>query len=316
MKLADIYALAVQTGIDADTRGREVIEAGLAKKREAFDKLSDDDKELYDREKLANPFADTRILAGNPDAEINGILAGIDMEAAEVLLADRLRDRGDTVDLVMAHHPEGAALAAMHEVMYMQADLWHRFGVPINVGDALIDQRAKEIQRALSPVNHERAVDTARILGLSMMCVHTPADNLVSKFLQDRFDADEPEYVDDVAKILKEIPEYAAAARISAGPRIVVGAGNKRAGKVLVLMTGGTGGPEGSIEKLAAAGVGTVVEMHMEEKLRKKAEEHHLNVIIAGHIASDNVGMNLWLDKLESRGLAIQTCSGLVRNKR
>lgn len=316
MKLKDIYALAIKTAIDADPRGRDLIEAQLAKKREAFDKLSDEDKVLFDQEKLTNPYADTRILAGSPDAEIGGLLAGIDMEATEVLLADRLRDRGEAIDLVLAHHPEGAALAAMHEVMGVQADIWHRFGVPINVGDALIDQRAAEVQRALSPINHDRPVDAAKILGLSLMCVHTPADNLVSKFLQEKFDAEAPVYVDDVVKMLKAIPEYAAAVRINAGPRIVAGAGNKRAGKVLVLMTGGTGGPEGSIEKLAAAGVGTVVEMHLDEKLRKKAEEFHINVIIAGHIASDNIGMNMFLDKLEANGLVVKVCSGLVRVKR
>jgi len=316
MKLKDIYALAIKTAIDADPRGRDLIEAQLAKKREAFDKLSDEDKVLFDQEKLTNPYADTRILAGSPDAEIGGLLAGIDMEATEVLLADRLRDRGEAIDLVLAHHPEGAALAAMHEVMGVQADIWHRFGVPINVGDALIDQRAGEVQRALSPINHDRPVDAAKILGLSLMCVHTPADNLVSKFLQEKFDAEVPVYVDDVVKTLKAIPEYEAAIRINAGPRVVAGAGNKRAGKVLVLMTGGTGGPEGSIEKLAAAGVGTVVEMHLDEKLRKKAEEFHINVIIAGHIASDNIGMNMFLDKLEAKGLAVKVCSGLVRVKR
>jgi hypothetical protein len=56
--------------------------------------------------------------------------------------------------------------------------------------------------------------------------------------------------------------------------------------------------------------------MHIDEKLRKTAEKHHINVIIAGHIASDNIGINLWLDQLEDRGLSVQTCSGIVRIKR
>ncbi len=316
MKLKDIYALAVKTGIDADPRGKDVIEAGLAKKREAFDKLSDEEKALFDAEKLTNPYSDTRILAGEPEAEIGGLLAGIDMESPEILLADRLRERGERIDLVMAHHPEGSALAALDEVMDMQADIWHHFGVPINIGDIMIDRRAKEVQRALSPANHDRPVDAARLLGLALLCVHTPADNLVSRFLQKRFDEEAPLYLDDVVKLLKGIPEYQAAVRINAGPRVIAGTGNKRAGKVLVMMTGGTGGPEESIERLADAGVGTVVEMHMDEKLRKKAEEHHINVVIAGHIASDNIGVNLWLDKLEAEGLAVKTCSGIVRVKR
>lgn len=316
MKLREIYQLAIETGIEADPRGREVVEAELEKRKEAFEKLSDTDKAFFDSDKLTNPYSDTRILAGDPEAEIGGLLAGVDMETPEVVLADRLREKGESIDLLMAHHPEGAALAGLHEVMGLQADLWHKYGVPINVGDALMDARAREVQRGLSPANHDRAVDAAKLLGQSMMCVHTPADNLVSQFLQKLIDDEAPKYVDDVVKLLKTVPEYQAGAKIGAGPRIVVGSGGRRAGQSLVVMTGGTGGPQGAIEKLAAAGVGTLIEMHMDEKTRKKAEEHHLNVIIAGHIASDNIGINLWLDKLEERGVSVKTCSGVVRVKR
>ena len=316
MKLKEIYELAIETGIEADPRGREVVKAELEKQKEAFEKLSVEDKALFDDDKLTNPYSDTRILAGDPDAEIGGLLAGIDIETQEIVLADRLREKGGPIDLLMAHHPEGAALAGLHEVMGLQADIWHAYGVPINVGDALMDTRAREVQRALSPANHDRAVDAAKLLGLAMMCVHTPADNLVSRFLQKLVDDEAPRYVDDVVKLLKTVPEYKAGVKIGAGPRVVVGSGSHRAGQALIVMTGGTGGPREAIEKLAAAGVGTLIEMHMDEKLRKKAEEHHLNVIVAGHIASDNIGVNLWLDKLEKRGVAVKTCSGVVRVKR
>ncbi len=316
MKLREIYELAIETGIQADLRGREAVEAILARRQEAFEKLGDEDKPLFDTEKLTNPYADTRILNGDPEAEIGGLLAGVDMESPEVMLADRLREKGEPIDLIMAHHPEGAALAALHEVMGLQADLWHAYGVPINAGDALIDGRAREVQRALSPANHNRAVDAARLLDLPMICVHTPSDNLVSQFLQQLIDDEAPRYLDDVVKLLKTIPEYQAGAKINAGPRIVAGSGSNRAGKTVVVMTGGTGGPQEAIPKLAAAGVGTLIEMHIDEKLRKTAEKHHINVIIAGHIASDNIGINLWLDQLEARGLSVQTCSGIVRIKR
>ncbi len=316
MKLKDIYKLAITAGIEADPRGKKLIKEQLAKKAVAFKKLDEDEKDFFDEEKLENPFADTRVLAGDPEMEIRGLIAGIDMEGPEILLADRLREKGAAIDLVMAHHPEGKALAALHDVMSLQADLWHQYGVPLNVGDSLMDRRAKEVQRALSPVNHNRAVDAAQSLEMALMCVHTPADNLVSIFLQNHFAKEDPNTVDDVVKTLKTIPEYSQASRLNAGPRIVVGAGNKRAGRIMVMMTGGTGGPEESIEKLASAGVGTLVEMHIDEKLKKKAEEHHVNVIVAGHIASDSVGMNLLLDQLENKGVEIRTCSGLIRIKR
>jgi hypothetical protein len=81
-------------------------------------------------------------------------------------------------------------------------------------------------------------------------------------------------------------------------------------------MTGGTSGSENSYEKLSQAGVGTIVGMHMSDKHRKEAEKHHLNVVIAGHISSDSLGMNLLLDGIEQKGIDIIPCSGIIRHKR
>ena len=39
--------------------------------------------------------------------------------------------------------------------------------------------------------------------------------------------------------------------------------------------------------------VGTVIGMHMREEHCKIAEQHHMNVVIAGHISSDSIGMNI-----------------------
>jgi len=86
-----------------------------------------------------------------------------------------------------------------------------------------------------------------------------------------------------------------------------VGDENRRAGKVFVDMTGGTEGSVKIYEKLADAGVGTVVGMHI-------SEEHHVNVVIAGHIASDALGLNLIFDELcRIDKLDIIECSGFVR---
>jgi len=57
--------------------------------------------------------------------------------------------------------------------------------------------------------------------------------------------------------------------------------------------------------------------MHLSDEHRKKAEKHHLNVVIAGHISSDNVGINLMFDELQKKGkLKILPCSGFRRFNR
>jgi hypothetical protein len=54
----------------------------------------------------------------------------------------------------------------------------------------------------------------------------------------------------------------------------------------------------------------------MKDDARDKASEFHMNVVIAGHISSDSLGMNLFLDELEKKGVEIVPCSGLIRVKR
>jgi len=63
-------------------------------------------------------------------------------------------------------------------------------------------------------------------------------------------------------------------------------------------------------------GIGTIIGMHMSEEHRKEAEKAHINVVIAGHMASDSLGLNLFLDELEKRGIKVVPVSGLIRVKR
>lgn len=317
MKLSRLYEICVATGIAADARNRTEIDRMLAQKKVAFDKLDHEDQEFFDAEKLTNPYADTRICVGDPDTEIRGLIVGIDMETAEVMLADRLREKGAPIDLVFSHHPEGPGYANLHEVMYMQADLWANQGVSIAAADALIAPRAEEIRRRIMPVNHYRAVDAARLLGLASMSCHTPADNSVQKFVQSFIDAEKPATLEALVKALRTIPEYGDAAKKGYGPTLISGCSTARPGRIVVDMTGGTEGPADALNRLSAAGVGTLVGMHYSEDHKKRAEELKLNLVIAGHISSDVLGMNLVLDQMEAAGhIEIVCTSGMIRVRR
>jgi len=317
LKLSDLYDICVKQGIAADARGVAEIERVLAEERKAFDKLEDAEKAFYDAEKLQNPYSDTRIACGDRDAEIRGLIVGIDMEASEVLLADRLREKGAPIDLIFAHHPEGPGYANLHEVMYMQADLWAAQGVSIAAGDALIAPRAEEIRRRIMPVNHYRAIQAAELLGFATLSCHTPADNSVQKFVQGVLDEKAPATLKDVVTVLRDIPEYGDAAKKGYGPTIIVGEPSARPGRMVVDMTGGTEGPKDALDRLSAAGVGTLVGMHYSEEHKKHAEELKLNLVIAGHVSSDCLGMNLVLDEIEKRGPIEVICtSGMIRVKR
>jgi len=155
------------------------------------------------------------------------------------------------------------------------------------------------------------------LLKLDFICTHTVADNLGADFLVKLFKKKRLETVDDILKTLREIPEYQEAVKINAGPKLFVGNPENSCGKIAVTeFTGGTSGSKEIYEKIAQAGIGTIIGMHMGEEHRKEAEKYHVNVVIAGHMASDSLGMNLFLDELEKKGVKITTCSGLIRVKR
>ncbi len=317
MKLRQLFDAVIAHGVSVDPRGRTRVQKVLELASKDYEALSDEKKERYDTERLTNPYSDSRLLFGADDVEVENVIMGIDMEVGELVLADRLREKGQPIDLVWTHHPQGVGLANLSGVMAMQADILSGFGVPINIAEGLLEPRIKEIERRVMPGNHMRSVDAARLLNIPMICTHTPADNCVAGHLQDLFDQKKPETVDDVICVLREIPEYAEAELAGSGLKVVAGSEKRRSGRVFVDMTGGTSGSEKTFERLAnTSDIGTMVVMHIPEKHLDEANKHHLNVVIAGHIASDTLGMNLLLDAVEKAGqkkFSVIECSGFRR---
>jgi len=319
MNIQEIYKLAIEMGIKNDFSHKAQIDKQLKRIKEKYEKLSKEEKDLFDKEKLVSPYADSRIHFDAGVKNIKRVLAGIDIDSAELMIATYLNNHNPKkqIDLVIAHHPIGKALADFSDVMHLQADVLAQCGVPINIAESLMKVRISEVARGVNPVNHFKVVDSAKALNLSFMNVHTPADNSVAKFVEAKLKKDQPEYISDVLKSLLEIPEYKEAARRGAGPTLFSGTPDNRVGKiVLTEITGGTDGSTKIYEKMAQAGVGTIIAMHQSEEHRKEAEKAHINVVIAGHISSDSLGMNLFLDELDKRGIEIVPCSGLTRFSR
>src|SRR3989344_1448038 len=169
MKLREIHEFFVQEGKKTDPRGIEAVEKFLKKKADAFKELKEEEKEEFDKESLWNPYSDCRVYHGSGNEEIHSIMVGIDIEGSELLLANELKKQGKKIDLVLAHHPEGKGLSSLYAVMALQEDILHKYGVPINVAEALMNERIAEVERGLSPINHMRAVDVARILNIPFM---------------------------------------------------------------------------------------------------------------------------------------------------
>jgi hypothetical protein len=316
MKLGDIYKKIVDMGIDADPRGRERVNQILEKSKKDLEKLEGKKKELADKDVTWNPYTDCRLLYGEEDREITSLLSGIDIGTGEIVLADRLADKGTKIDLVLAHHPHGIGISNLDYVMKLQPEQWAQVGVPIAQAESAMAARLKEVHFGTKPRNHTQVIDAARLIDMPFMCSHTPADSIGYQFLTKYLKDKDPSTLGDLLEVLLEIPEYQEAEKVGAGPEILVGSSGGSVGEKFVFFTGGTSAGPKSIPKLANAGVSTIITMHMGEDVKKKCEEEGLYVVIAGHDSSDSIGMNIVLDALEKEGVKTYTCSGFTRHKR
>ncbi len=300
MKLDRLYKKAVQVGIANDLRGKKEIARILKVEKDKFSTLKKDEMEFYDKDRLFNPYADSRVLNGSLQLDIKTAIVGIDMQVGEILLTYLLnKDFGKKIDLIISHHPESYALAQLFDVMKLQADLIAEHGISISVAEQLMQTRISEIERRLMPVNHTRAVDAAKILGIPMMCIHTPSDNCVTNFLKKTFEKKKPATLKDLMLILKNIPEYKRSAKLQAPPKILNGSENNRCGKIFVEMTGGTEGSKDIYQRYASSGISTLVGMHYSEEHLEHAKNAKLNVVVAGHVSSDVLGLNLLFEEIE-----------------
>jgi putative NIF3 family GTP cyclohydrolase 1 type 2 len=312
MTIQEIYKLAIELGIKNDFRSKKEIDEYLKEKKEAFESLDSTEKVYFDKEKLTNPYSDTRIHNEVGKKPIKKVLAAIDITQGSLLIAKELG-----VDLVITHHPVGLALIGLDDVMNYQIDLMEKLGVPINIAEKMIHKRISEVARGINPSNHYAIIDAAKALGINLMNVHTPADNLSAQFVGREIAKASSKYIKDVLKVIESIWEYQEAKRRGNGPTLFSGVEKNRAGKIIVSeFAGGTEGSKEIYGAMANVGVGTIISMHQSEEHRKAAEDAHINVVIAGHISSDSIGMNLFLDELEKKGIEIIPFGGLIRVSR
>ena len=316
MQIQELYDLAVEMGMKADPRGAAHVKKHLEKLKKEFKETPPKKKKFFDPETLTNPYSDTRVLFGDLKKEVKTVMAGIDAQAAEILIADRLSQKNKQIDMVISHHPTGHALASLHEVMDLQIDMYRDAGVPENVAQALFEERMSTVKRGIGPLNHAQAVDAARLLEVPLMAIHTVWDNLGNDFMHKYIAKKKFETVGELLEYINEIPEFTEAIKGKSGPSIVSGNEKSRLGKIAISFTGGTNPSKQLYMELAKAGVGTIVEMHVPEDAILELRKLHINIIDCGHMAADSIGANIYLDVLEKKGIDVIPCSGLIRVKR
>jgi putative NIF3 family GTP cyclohydrolase 1 type 2 len=293
MKITDIFRYGIEAGKSGDTR---------------------DCKELEEKEKSLqneNSLYEDSAIHFDSGKEIKRVFVGIDCETAEILIAERLG-----VDLVLGHHPEGAALVNLWKVMDIHREALITDGVSVNVAERVVEERQEEIKRAFHGSNFNRAVDAAKLLNISFLNLHTPADNLANRAMKEFIERGRYKTIKEFIEGVSEIEEYKDAEKSGVKPKVVSGSDNNRIGKVFVKFNGGTSGNKKIFKYLESAGVSTFICMHLPETHIEEAKKHNINVIVMPHMASDSLGINLLIDEILKRGkdeLEIIAGAGFVR---
>ncbi len=244
--------------------------------------------------------------------EVNRVLAGIDMDVSMLILAKQLG-----FDCVAQHHPGGILNPDISELFgrdHMKKLM--ECGVPINLAQKLAYERDKESRQRTHSRNRTQMRDVAKLLDISAVAFHTPADMLAERTVQEKMDAlakRNPRCtVKDVIDELMLIREYAEALP-GQQPEVWVGSKKSFAGKIYVQMYG-VGAPSADEYKAYSnAGIGTFVCMHATKEVIESMKTHgKSNLVVAGHMASDSLGFNKILDAWEARGVETTRISGIV----
>lgn len=315
MKLIDLHKRSIEHGIAADPRNKAQLQRFLQKEIDKQKGLKGFAKECADATLQWNPYHDSRVLYDNAK-DVRHLAVGIDIEVPELVLLDRLREKGHKIDACLIHHPEGRSLAELDKVMDLEIDLLADLGVPVNVTESCLGGHQQKIYRSIHAQNLFRIERTAELLDIPIFNCHTPTDNLAWKFIETKISSKSYDTLGEVVDALHKIEEYAYYAKKGNPCFVALGSPNGRTGKIAATeFTGGTNGPEEYVEAQARAGIGTIISMHATEKSIEAAKKHHINYIQCSHMASDTLGVNLMLDKLckDEPKLEILELSGFIR---
>ena len=238
-------------------------------------------------------------------------LFGVDVEVGELLYA---KEAG--YDVVVAHHPvgDGGASVQFTEVIWRQVEQMTEEGIAEPIARAAVAERVATVHRRRHLVNHNRVLDTARLIGLPLLNIHLPPDIVTRRFLQQLLatKVDPAASVGTLLEVLDQVPEMRHSL---VKPEVWIGDPENTVGRATVAIAGGTNGGYPIFRTYYAAGIKTILAMHIDEAdfLRLKAEvPADFNFVVTGHMPSDSIGINRLIWGLEDLGLECTRTSGII----
>jgi len=241
---------------------------------------------------------------------VRRVYATIDCDVADLLMARVLR-----CDAALTHHPEGPAMLNGWKLIARQIEQMVECGVPVARAEAAIQRRMQSVELNSHARNYGRVAQAAQLLNVSFLNVHLPCDIISRRLIAEKMAPfNRPESRARVAEVIASLQEFPEQKLAATEPKVRLGSPERLAGRVAVAMAGYTNGGVDVLKAYYDAGVGTVLMMHFPEADLKEAREQKLagSLIVTGHMASDSIGINIYLDELERRGLEVVRGGGII----
>jgi len=246
--------------------------------------------------------------------EIERILFGIDLKAPELVIAS-----AQGYDCAISHHPVGgSSTLRFHEVLEQHVDQMIDAGVPRDVAEETMRATIEERRVLSSMTNYDHDPSVAALLDIPYLNIHTPLDEIGRRRMAEAAaeaaaDATVAELVDRLYETFGELRNAATEIEVR------VGKPENRLGRVVVSHGAGTNGGHPVAKAYFDHGIDTVIYIHCRPADAKKLNEEYggaKNLIVTGHIASDSLGINPYVDRLREEGLNVTTFSGIVPAER
>lgn len=247
-----------------------------------------------------------------PATDVRKVLIGIDVDSGELRMA---QERG--YDLVISHHPTGGrAHAEFPRVLEKHGDIMRRSGIPEDAIAVAVAALGDDHLDAAHARNYDRLPSVARLLGMPLMCIHNPCDEIGRRMMDETLRNGLPPdpTVQDAVDVLNAIPEFRVALTHIA---VRMGRPDNPLGRWAVHHGAGTNGGYPIAKANFDHGVDTVFYIHIEAgNLRRLRQEYghegSKNLVVTGHIASDSIGLNAVVRALQERGVRVDRFSGIL----
>lgn len=245
---------------------------------------------------------------GNPGKAINHIFMGLEVGAAEVLIARQLGYHA-----IVACQPVGVP-GSRWEVYHRHAEFLTQLGMPQAEADVALAPRIERLQLEAAHEHTDHLASIARLLDTPFVTIHSPLQEVGRQRIQRAADELTGQHPDatlaDLRDALLGLPEFAAAPQ-SLIP--VLGDWRASAGRIFVAH-GAYASPDARLAAAYLAHVDTLLcaDIAPEDAETLRASGVHGNLLVLGRAATESAGVASYVTHLRAQGLEVTPTAGIL----